>query len=137
MTFLPCSVIFSPLLKFLTPPSHLQSYLLTMFSISLRQEEAIGSHSIGQQDQAASVTHTLPLVHCYINGFSSFLRPSLCALDFVYSHLLKTATPTILLSLPASFLVYFFFSIMHLFANHINPEFSHCLAPLWPPTILM
>lgn len=70
------------------------------------------------------LTHTFPLAHGYIHGSISSLRPSLCALDSVYSHLLKTVAPTIL-SLPASLLVYFFLSVTHLFANPMKKVHSN------------
>lgn len=68
--------------------------------------------------QAAFVTYALAFTNCYIHVLDFYVRPSLCALETVYSCLLKSVPPLQSFSISSAyFLNHLFSTLAQLLAN--------------------
>lgn len=76
-------------------------------------------HLLCRPSSLSSICDIYPLLaYWYINGFTSYLWLSLYELNSVYSNWFKNAAPIIIS--PIFFLIYFIFSLAHLFVNSMK-----------------
>lgn len=85
---------------------------------SMRVNSRLSLKPLGKRNSFFPLTYALAFTNCYIHVLDFYVRPSLCALETVYSCLLKSVPPLQSFSISSAyFLNHLFSTLAQLLAN--------------------